>query len=152
MKVAVTVWGKRISPVFDAATTLLVLELGSDVERGGTYLSCSCESTPGAIRIMRAADVGVLITGAICREAAVQLEAAGIQLIPFVAGRVDHVLGSYLSGKSLTGCRMPGWCGGRHGHERGHCRRSFRKEQAKSNPRSAGIEEQKQEVDNARIE
>ncbi|WP_136795636.1 NifB/NifX family molybdenum-iron cluster-binding protein [Desulfosediminicola ganghwensis] len=118
MKVAVTVWGKRISPVFDAASTLLIVEVDNGVQRGGTFLKCICENTAGVIRTLRAADIEVLITGAICREAADSLEAAGVRLIPFVAGRVDHVLADFLEGKSLTGCRMPGWCGGRNGRSR----------------------------------
>lgn len=107
MKVAVTVWGKRISPVFDAARTLLVVEVEHGIQRGSAYLHCRCDNTAGIVRTLLDIEVNVLITGAICRDAADSLESAGIALIPFVTGRADHILRNYLSGNSLTGCRMP---------------------------------------------
>ena len=39
MKVALTVWDGRISPVFDVCREVLVLELEEQVERGRSLLS-----------------------------------------------------------------------------------------------------------------
>jgi predicted Fe-Mo cluster-binding NifX family protein len=121
-KIAVTVWEHRVSPVFDAAQTLLIAEI--DGHRLGTVVHRSFDPQRPLelLRLLRALEVEVIICGAVSEEPATMLEAAGIRLIPFVTGRVDRVLAHYLHGRPFEGefC-MPG-CGHccrqgkRHGH------------------------------------
>jgi predicted Fe-Mo cluster-binding NifX family protein len=119
MKVGITVWGKRISPVFDAALTLLIVDIEGNRVVGRQFLSCRQGGADELIRLLVEAGAQVLICGAISREPARLIEMRGIQLVPFIAGRVDHVLEMFAAGSSIICCRMPGSHVNGHG---GRCR------------------------------
>ena len=115
MKVAIPVWNDRVSPVFDAASCLMLLDVADGAEQGRQLVEASQASFPTQ-RASRLAELGVnvLICGAISRPLASFVSAAGIILIPWVAGPVEDVLGAYLAGRlSEPRWRMPG-CGGPH--------------------------------------
>ncbi len=111
MKIAVTVWNDRISPVFDVARTILVLsaESGQLVQQG---LETFTNDQPMS-KVLKLAELGVttLICGAISRPLADLVSARGIQLIPFVAGDIDEVIDAYQTGDLpssdlvMPGCR-----------------------------------------------
>jgi predicted Fe-Mo cluster-binding NifX family protein len=125
MRVAITIWDNRVSPVFDTARELLVAQVDGRqlLDRRQENLG---HPAPG-LRVdrMRELNVDTLICGAISRPLAEMLAAAGIRVIPFVAGDADEVLAAYLNGElpapsfAMPGCR----CGqGRHFHgRRGNC-------------------------------
>lgn len=121
MKIAITVWGKRISPVFDAARTLVI----AGIEDGQVVTCEQVQLRPGyireVVRLLSGSGVEALICGAISHGLAEQIEAGGIRLIPFIAGKVDPILEWYARGVSITGYQMPG-CGCR-GNGRGRGRR-----------------------------
>lgn len=124
MKIAVPVHANRVSPLFDTAGRLLVVDLDGRQERG-RELTVLDESYPFA-RVSRLQGLGieVLICGGISHRIAVMLEDSGVRLIPWVAGEVEEVLEAYKSG-GLPDPRflMPG-CGrrSRHGPGRGRGR------------------------------
>jgi predicted Fe-Mo cluster-binding NifX family protein len=125
MKVGITVWGKRISPVFDAARTLLISDIANARQLTNELVQCRPGQPEEMLRLLLDNGVKVLITGAISREPAGRIEACGIQLIPFIAGRADQVLARYVEGTSITGYHMPGCCNSAgNGHGRGQrCRK-----------------------------
>ncbi|WP_310600685.1 NifB/NifX family molybdenum-iron cluster-binding protein [Desulfobulbus sp.] len=110
-KIAVTVWEHRVSPVFDAAQTLLIAEIDGCGLGAVVHRSFDPQRPLELLRLLHAQEVEVIICGAVSEEPAAMLEAAGIKLIPFVTGRVDRVLAHYLRGRPFEGefC-MPG-CG-----------------------------------------
>jgi len=109
--IAVTVWGQRISPVFDSARTLLLAEIDGATVVATAYLAFDPEQTLELVRMLRAQQVVLVICGAVSEQPAALLEAAGIELIPFVAGEVHRVLERYLQGLPLgSEFGMPG-CG-----------------------------------------
>lgn len=125
MRVAITIWDNRVSPVFDTAREILLAHVD-----GGQLLERRQENLgeeAAALRVdrMRALHVDTLICGAISRPLAEMLAAAGISVIPFVAGEAEEVLAAYLNGGlpgpsfAMPGCR----CGqGRRSRGgRGHC-------------------------------
>jgi predicted Fe-Mo cluster-binding NifX family protein len=121
MRVALTTWNGRVSPVFDVARQLLIL----DVEENRVTARRE-EPLPGTdpeAQADRVAALGadVLICGAVSRPMAAWLAAKKVRVMPFTAGAVDEVIAAWLSGK-LPGhawC-MPGCCGRiRHGHGQG---------------------------------
>lgn len=123
MKVALPVWDGRISPVFDTARNLLVVDSDGSVEAGRAEEALTDGFAPR--RAARLADLGVnvLICGAISRPLACMVAAYGIQIVPFVNGDADEVLSSYLSGRLAepdfpAQFRMPG-CRGRGRRFRG---------------------------------
>lgn len=111
MKIAVTVWGNRISPVFDSARTLLVAEVKDNkvVEKRYESIDWNTVSVPEALKEM---GISVLICGAISRIPANGVASSGITLIPFVTGNAAQVLEMYLNNDPVPpSCFMPG-CGG----------------------------------------
>lgn len=102
MKVAVTVWGDRISPVFDASRRLLVatIERGRITDR--SFVIFNPERTANLTKTLAELNVPVLICGAVSQVPASVITAGGIRLIPFIAGEVEHVLTAYAAGTPLA--------------------------------------------------
>jgi predicted Fe-Mo cluster-binding NifX family protein len=109
MKLALTVWENRISPLFDCARRLLIVEIFDQTATGKHLESFDYESPLS--RATRLSDLGVnvLICGAVSDSFASMIESHGIRIIPFVAGAVEEVLDAYLtSGLHNSKFRMPG--------------------------------------------
>jgi predicted Fe-Mo cluster-binding NifX family protein len=110
MKLALTVWDGRISPVFDVCRKAIVLDL-----EGGRVTSRrteAFESDEPACKIDRLAALGVnkLVCGAISASLRRDLLDRGIEVVEFVAGEVDDVLRAVISGRiSDPSLRMPGY-------------------------------------------
>lgn len=110
MNVAITVWGDRISPVFDSARTLLVAEIREDQVAGRKIQMFQSTVFNRCLRLLEELDVRVLICGALCEGPVRLLEFHGIEVIPFVTGEAEKVLECYVQGKDLKEFAMPG-CG-----------------------------------------
>lgn len=111
MKVAVTVWEDRVSPVFDSAGNLLIAEIENARIINTSYQQFDPEMVLQLARMLRAQGVDVIICGAVSEDPATLLEAAGFELIPFIAGDVDQVLKNFIKEKPVwTELIMPG-CG-----------------------------------------
>ena len=96
MKMALTVWGNRISPVFDAAHMLLVVEVENTKIISRRYEPFYPElPTRLALRLAEM-NVATLICGAISEMPANILEANGIKLIPFITGNAGEVIDAYV--------------------------------------------------------
>jgi predicted Fe-Mo cluster-binding NifX family protein len=120
MKVAVTIWNGRVSPVFDTASRFLVIELDGmhEVSRGEHIFPEL--SAPLKIRVLRELEVGMLICGAVSNPIAALLDSSGIQLIPWVSGEVGEVIDAFKRGSLTdTGYLMPGCRGRRRRCQRG---------------------------------
>ena len=110
MKVVLTVWENRISPVADSARQLLLVDVEDQTIRDRRTERLNEESV--FYRARRLADLGVevLICGAISDFYASLVEGYGIRLIPFICGEADEVLDSYLENTlrsprfMMTGC------------------------------------------------
>ena len=110
-KIAVTVWGQRVSPVFDSARTLLIAEINGKVLTASSRIAFDPERPLELLHLLRAQQVVLIICGAVSEGPAAMIEAAGIELVPFIAGDVQQVLEHFLKGRSLDNTfRMPG-CG-----------------------------------------
>ncbi len=120
MKVAITTHDGRVSPVFDVARRLVLV----DVEQGreATRKEEVLDQANPAARAQRIAEIGVdvLICGAISRPLQDMLTSSGVQVTPWVCGSVEEVLQAFLCGRlSDASFLMPGCCGRRrrgHGH------------------------------------
>ena len=134
LRVALSAWDGRISPVFDTAQKLLLV----DVEDGRVAARTEADMPEQAfaLRASRLRDLGadVLLCGAVSRPLAAMIAASGIEVVPFLAGDVEDVLAGYLAGElpspqfMMPGCPCPG--GGRRnrrgpqgglGRRRGRC-------------------------------
>ena len=101
MKVAVTVWEDRISPVFDASRRLLIAEIENARVTDQSYVFFDPGRPGNLAKTLAMLDVPVLICGAVSQTPATTIVAGGITLIPFIAGEVDRVLEVYAKGNSL---------------------------------------------------
>ena len=119
MKLALATWNGRVSPVFDVARRILLL----DVE-DGRVTGRREEPLPGTDPLDQAdrlAALGprTLICGAVSQRMEALLTARGVQVVPFTAGPVEEVLAAWLAGDlpnpalSMPGCGGRGCCGGR---------------------------------------
>ena len=125
MRLAIPVWQGRVSPVFDVAGHLLLVELtdGQEVARGEQLLD---ETTTGE-RARNLAEFGVetLICAAISQLLETELASRGIRVIAQVCGNVEEVLAAFVSGHlDEERFAMPGCCAQRRRrHRGGHGRR-----------------------------
>jgi predicted Fe-Mo cluster-binding NifX family protein len=108
MKVAITVWGNRISPVFDSAQTILLAEIeqGEIISQKREFLPRLVAS--GLARMVAEKQIDTLICGAISERPALIIQQSGIALISFVGGNADRFLEDYAAGRPLELFRMPG--------------------------------------------
>ncbi|MBW2119728.1 MAG: hypothetical protein JRH09_17660 [Deltaproteobacteria bacterium] len=111
MKVALTVWENRISPLFDSTRMLIIANIKNRSVTDKHYEPFNYDSP--FTRAAKLSDLGVklLICGAISDFFSNLIETYGIRTTPFVAGAVNEVLDAYLTGDlSSSKYRMPG-CG-----------------------------------------
>ena len=114
MKVAITIWENRISPVFDASHMLLVTEIENEKIINRKQIMFNPEMPSRLTETLTAMDVDVLICGAVSEMPANTIEAGGIKLIPFIAGDANKVLEFFVKGNPIIPAfSMPG-CGCKH--------------------------------------
>ena len=114
MKVALTVWENRISPVFDCAQMLFVVEIVEHRATGGHFEPFHCETPFSRAAKLSDLKIEVLICGAVSNLFASIIQTRGITIIPFIAGAVDEVLDAFIrDGLCDSKFRMPG-CDGRN--------------------------------------
>jgi predicted Fe-Mo cluster-binding NifX family protein len=118
MRIAVSIWEDRISPVFDVSRTILVL----DIENGvitGNFMETFAQNNPVyKLSRLSALKVHTLICGAVSKPLADMLAASGIHTIPFIAGEKEHVISAFISNTLPNPAfSMPG-LGRCHGHRR----------------------------------
>ncbi|MBC2716332.1 MAG: hypothetical protein HF978_13565 [Desulfobacteraceae bacterium] len=119
MRVALTAWEDRISPVFDSAKTLLIAEIENREIVNRRYEAFIPEMSSRLAGMLSGLGLDVLICGAISQIPAGIIETCGIRLIPFIGGNVEEVLVSYANGEEIVPVfSMPG-CGRRHRQKRG---------------------------------
>lgn len=129
MRLALATWNGRISPVFDVARQVLILEI-----EAGRAISQHEEDLPGTdlqLQVIRLEALGVqaLICGALSQAMEQALASAGIRVMPFTAGAIEEVLAAWLGGSLPNpALRMPGCCGRmKESGGRGVARRSGRR-------------------------
>jgi len=96
MKIAITTWENRISPVFDTSRHVRVFELSdngidSHIEDIGSNVPY------GKVESIKRLGIDVLICGAITKMLYTDIVNAGIRVVPFVCGNVEDVLHEYLN-------------------------------------------------------
>lgn len=107
MRIAIPVWSGRVSPVFDVAQRLMVVEV-----IGGEATFTEQHDLEGRDRVSLLPELGVdvLLCGAVSQELEERLLAAGVELVMEIRGEVDTVVRAYLDGGlarpwfSMPGC------------------------------------------------
>ena len=111
MKIAIPQWQERVSPVFDVAGNLLLIDVEDGRETRREEKRFLVTAPSARVTEFSTFGAGVLICGAISTALETSLIAAGVQVIGFVCGRVDEVFAAYLGGTLrsrpflMPGCR-----------------------------------------------
>ena len=121
MKIAIALFGLRVSPRFDCAPAIRVVEID-----GGEILDSkdvSAEKWDVLERIRKLSEMGaeVLICGGIDGFCAQQISAHGIRIYSWITGEADDALSCLLRGELESGFMMGsgGRCCGRWQFRRG---------------------------------
>ena len=114
MKVAIPHWRGRVSPVFDVAGSVLLVDVDGGEERGRRDVQLEMEELPARAGILAELGADVLVCGAISWPLERALSAAGIEVVPQTCGDVERVLAAFLDGRlDQNEFLMPGCCGRR---------------------------------------
>lgn len=116
MKVAIPEWRGRVSPVFDVARNLILVEVGHGTELTRWNVRLAPEGPAARAECLARLGLDVLICGAISRPLEMTLSAARVRVISQTCGDVEQVLSAFIAGR-LNGDAflMPGCCRRRQG-------------------------------------
>lgn len=137
MKVALTIWNNRISPVFDVAQHALLLEAEQSVILNQKVFDLPVDSPINKLTFLISQNVDLLICGAISRSLQLAIEEHGIKVYPFCSGEVSELIECWQKDQlDRVSFAMPG-CGKRRGmgqrtqgngcrNSDNHCRRQIK--------------------------
>ena len=109
MRIAISIWGDKISPVLDTASKLLVIDDKTQEEFLCFEASLRELDMSQRSSFIRKLDLDVLICGAVSRQFSEMLKACGIKIISGISGPAEDVLDAYLQGAlPYSGFFMPG--------------------------------------------
>lgn len=102
MRIALTIWKNRVSPLFDSASELLILDT-----KGHDIIDRQMESFDNESPFLRAGrledlGVNVLICGGISTFYMNLIEARNIHIVPFATGTVQEVLERFMLSNTET--------------------------------------------------
>ena len=121
MKIAVPYWEGKVSPVLDTSTRLLVLDFDEKKEVARNEVLLSESDLGRRCSHIKQSGIEVLICGAISRPFYQMLDAAHVDVIPWISGQVEEVISAYLDQTLnhkrflMPGCRWQGGCGSHGG-------------------------------------
>lgn len=109
MRVAISIWEDRISPVLDTASKLLVVENETQKESSHHEVYLLKHNIFKRCRFIGSLNVDVLICGAVSRQFSDMLKSSGIEVISGISGPAEAVLDAYLHGDlHHSGFFLPG--------------------------------------------
>jgi predicted Fe-Mo cluster-binding NifX family protein len=97
MKIAITTWGNRVSPVFDAAQTLLIADIDNQSIHNKKYESFKPDDITALAALLNREKVTALVCGAISETYAARLVENRIRMHAFVTGNAMDILKSLAS-------------------------------------------------------
>jgi predicted Fe-Mo cluster-binding NifX family protein len=94
-RIALPTWEGRVSPVFDVAEHLLIVDLDGASQRGRQSRRLGDAEPLVRAHVLTSEEVDVLICGAISRPLEHVLAGAGIEVVSGICGRIDDVLRAF---------------------------------------------------------
>ena len=92
-------WQDRVSPVFDVADHLLLLDVEGRLEVGRKNLRLTGRSPFERVKELSGLGVDVLLCGAISLTLEKALIGAGIRVVGFLGGELEAVISAFLEGR-----------------------------------------------------
>jgi predicted Fe-Mo cluster-binding NifX family protein len=108
MRIAIPVWKDRVSPVFDVARSVRVVDLSDGGEPRKSDMGLDDDHRAETLAKL---GVDLLICSAISTSLESTLWMSGVEVIPDICGTVDEIITAYSKGETtLAGFRSPGNC------------------------------------------
>ena len=112
MRVAIPLWQGRVSPVFDEASRILLVDVSQNKERQRKEEYLPDQNPFERARLLPKLGVDLLVCGMISQTQQAAISAAGIRIIPCICGSMEEVIAALLENRvECSELRMPG-CGG----------------------------------------
>jgi predicted Fe-Mo cluster-binding NifX family protein len=109
MRLGIPVWRDEVSPVFDVAAKLLVIDVEDRREIARRVIPLGTPNDLGRADRLAAMDIDVLICGTITRPLEQLVTAAGVRVVSLVCGPVERVARTIMTGGRLPPeCLLPG--------------------------------------------
>ncbi len=112
MRIAIPVWMDRVSPVFDVAKHLLLIDIEDSTEVARELKTLTENQLTDRAQYVADLGVEVLICGAISRPLELILGARSVGVVPHVCGATEEILSAFLGGKIndrrflMPGCKL----------------------------------------------
>lgn len=113
MRVAIPLWQGRVSPVFDEACRILLVDILDKQEQYRQEESLMARNPFERAQVLPKLGVDLLICGMISQTQQTALISAGIRIIPHICGPMDEVIAALLDGRIESGALLMPGCGGR---------------------------------------
>ena len=111
MRIAIPLWQGRVSPVFDEARRVLLVDISQQQEQHRHEALIRTRSPFERALWLPKLGVDLLICGMISQPQHTALASAGIRIIPHICGSIEEVITAFLNGRLESGeMLMPG-CG-----------------------------------------
>ena len=126
MRIAVPIWEDKISPVFDTALKLLVVEIKDMREKSRFVYHIDESDLSQKCHRIRKLNLDTLICGAVSQVFLQMLLASGLDVIQEISGPAEDVLKAYLKGNIfqsrflMPGCKRGLLRCGRRNMRMGH--------------------------------
>jgi predicted Fe-Mo cluster-binding NifX family protein len=118
MRIAIPLWQGRISPVFDEARRILLLDISEKQEQHRQEESLVAGSPFERAQLLPRLGVNLLICGMISHTQQASLTSAGIKVIPHICGEIEEVIAAFLDNRiESREFQMPG-CNSRKPHRK----------------------------------
>ena len=127
MRVAIPLWQGRVSPVFDEASRILLVDISNKQEQRRQEESLISQNPFERAQLLPKLGVDLLICGMISQTQRAALVSAGVRIIPHICGSMEDVIAAFLNGRIEKGALLMPGCGGRKG-QRAHRRRAGRRQ------------------------
>jgi predicted Fe-Mo cluster-binding NifX family protein len=125
MKIGIPVWRNRVSPLFDTARVLAIIEISGGREISRTEALIEEDHIPLRARWVKDQGIRLLICGGISGALEVLLSSYGVVVMPGIYGDCERVIDGFQNSRlDATEYRMPGYGGRKHRHR--YCRGKLR--------------------------
>ncbi len=109
MKVALPQWQNRLSPVFDEAATMLLVDVEENQETQRQSLALDTKDYWGRAVVLSGQGVDLVICGAISQLHEAALRSNQIEILANRCGLIESIVTAYLTGEiNAPGFFMPG--------------------------------------------
>ncbi len=111
MRIAIPVWDDKVSPVFDTALKLLVVNIDNNREESRFFYPIDEEDITRKCQRIKRLELDTLICGAVSQVFLQILLSSGLDVIQEISGPAEDVLKAYLDGTIfqprflMPGCR-----------------------------------------------